>query len=104
MKSVYLSGPISLNGTATPDEIAERVAVFTTEAKRLREAGYEVVNPCEVESQKSWADYMKVLVPAVCAVDAVATLPGWELSRGARLEVYIAKELGIAVQPVENVA
>lgn len=104
MSRVYLSGPISLNGTLGADEIGYRIAVFTSHAKRLRAAGYEVTNPCEVDDQPSWEAYMRIHIPSVCAADIVAVLPDWEKSRGSALEVFVATQLLTPIVRVEELA
>lgn len=64
--------------------------------------GFHVINPCELDRQDSWEDYMKLNIPSVCESDCVAVLPQWEQSRGSRLEVFIALELGIPVVKIEE--
>lgn len=41
---------------------------------------------------------------ALMDCDAVATLPGWEHSKGARLEVLIAERLGMTVVNAHDLA
>lgn len=103
MKIIYLSGPISLGSTATVDEILAFTLRFTDEAKRLRALGYEVINPCEFPKEDSWEVYMRHSMRAVAACDVVATLPQWWLSRGSRLEVFVAGELRIPIAPAESI-
>lgn len=100
---VYIAGPISLGGSCSDDEIAAFSEVFYTEEKRLRAAGYEVLNPCRVKPQESWEGYMRHGLTSVCRSDLVAVLPRWIESRGAMLEVFVARQLSIPVVPVENV-
>lgn len=72
---------------------------FHAEAVRLRALGYEVVNPAEINEDPSagWAECMRRDIAQLVFCDGVVTLPGWELSRGASLEVSIARELSIRV-------
>jgi hypothetical protein len=101
---VYLCGPISLGGTCTPEQEAEFTAAFMRHAIRLRQHGVGVVSPVEFEPCESWESYMRLGLTAVCHVDQVAVLPRWLESRGAVLEVYVARQLGIPVMEVERVA
>jgi len=104
VSTIYLSGPISLGGKAIDEEIRRFSAVFAEHAARLRAAGHNVLNPCEVPPEPSWEAYMRHGMRAVAAADLVAVLPRWEESRGARLEVFVARELRIPVLYVGDVA
>jgi hypothetical protein len=77
---------------------------FDRAAKDLRGRGHEVWSPAENDVEKDGFDpatdqprgmphYMARDLPAVCMADAVAVLPGWEKSRGATLEVHVARAL-----------
>lgn len=91
---VYISGPITLGGTVDP---APFIARFYEEEERLLAEGHEVINPCRCDEQPDWAGYMRIHIPSVCRATRVVALPGWQHSRGASLEVYIATQLGIPV-------
>lgn len=86
---VYVAGPMSgiedLNFNA-----------FNLEAYRLSLLGYEVVNPAEINPDKStpWRKCMQNDVAALVLCDAISLLPGWENSRGATLEHDIATRMG----------
>ena len=101
---VYLSGPISLGGACNATEIAAFSAVFADHALRLRAIGYEVINPCSVVPQPDWERYMRLGIAGVCRADLVAVLPRWVESRGAMLEVFVARQLAIPVVAVEDVS
>jgi len=92
---VYIAGPISLGGLLTnPEQVEHNIWQFNNLAKHLRYDGIEVLNPVELPPQPDWAAYMVLTIPMVCEADTVMVLDGWELSRGARLEVFLAHELG----------
>lgn len=95
MSALYVAGPMS----GLPDL---NYPAFNEAAARLRSVGHVVENPAENPEQTSWADYMRLSIRQVSEVDGIALLPGWENSRGAKLEVHIAKELGLPVKPVEE--
>lgn len=72
---------------------------FHAAADLLRSLGHEVVSPAEqgYPLDKPWAWYLRRDIPLLLECDAVAVLDGWRVSRGARLEVHVARELGLAV-------
>lgn len=92
MMRVYLSGPM----TGIPDW---NFPAFNAEASRLREAGYAVVNPAEVnpDTSMTWEQCLRADIKALCDCDAIALLPGWENSKGAHLELHIAHRIGLRV-------
>lgn len=100
---IYLSGPISLGGKLSPLAMAQRIEVFSREAKRLSALGHDVSNPCDVPPQASWEAYMRIDLPMVCEADIVAMLPDWYLSRGSALEVFVATQLGMQVRPASEI-
>ncbi len=95
---IYISGPM----TGHPEY---NFPAFEQAANRLRAIGFEVTSPHEFGEggDKSWADYLrKDLIAMLTDCNAVATLPGWEQSRGAMLEVHVAAALGMQVSSVER--
>lgn len=93
MKKVYISGPIS------KIPFQEAFDNFEKKEKELIALGYEVVNPMKLEHNhdKSWKSYMKVDLKALIDCDCIVMLPGWVSSKGARIEWYLAKDLGIQI-------
>ncbi|MDF3280464.1 DUF4406 domain-containing protein [Gordonia sp. N1V] len=95
--AIYISGPM----TGYPDC---NFPAFQSAADRLRLIGLDVVSPHEFGEGdgQSWADYLrKDLLAMLEHCDSVATLHGWEKSRGAQLEVHVATALGMRVESVE---
>ena len=100
---LYVSGPMS----GRPEH---NFPAFAEAARRLREARYPVVSPHEitladgeVPGSRPWEDYLREdLIEMLRLARGVAVLPGWEGSRGAALEVYVAQQLGMEVRPVEE--
>lgn len=92
---IYLSGPM----TGMPEY---NYPAFHAARDALIAAGYEVISPARgmVEGW-DWAAYMRRALRDVCDADAVAALPGWEGSRGARLEMACAQALGLRCEPLE---
>ena len=107
---VYIAGPM----TGIPQF---NYPAFLEAADQLRAAGYEVVSPAELDdpedraaalgspnglmsefnsaSSQTWGDFLArdVKLLADDGVEAVVVLPGWERSRGARLETFVANAL-----------
>lgn len=85
---IYLSGPIS-NMPELNRPAFEAAAIY------LRRRGHVVFNPHELftEDQASrlkWEDFMRLDIVAMAQFcDAVAVLPGWAFSTGARGEVAV---------------
>jgi nucleoside 2-deoxyribosyltransferase len=72
----------------------------------LAATGVEVVDPtqlCPEGSRPTWLDYMRADIKALVDCDSVLILPGWEESRGARVERMLAEALGIPVSEYEGV-
>ena len=93
VRDFYLSGPMT--GYAEFNYPA-----FAANTKRLRDAGHTVWNPAEHfagRTDMQYADYIKADVAQVMLSRAVAVLPGWEKSKGAALEVHLARVLGLPV-------
>jgi len=86
----YIAGPM----TGMPDLNFE---AFHERAAELRAAGFEVENPAEIniDPGAKWEDCMRRDIPRLCLCDAILLLPGWQKSRGARLEAMIARQLGL---------
>lgn len=93
MKKVYIAGPM------TGYEQNNYPAFFEA-AELLKQTGLEPINPAANPKCDSWQDYMKHSLKQVVDADMVVTLDGWESSRGASLEVFIATQLGIPVTPL----
>lgn len=96
MKSLYVSGPM----TGIKDK---NFTSFHRATRLLRSVGYRVVNPAELDvntPRQTWEECLRRDIKALMKCGGIATLPGWRKSRGARLEIYIAKALGWPVHSV----
>jgi hypothetical protein len=91
-KVIYISGPM----TGKPDF---NFPAFNTVALSLRSIGFYVINPADFgqNPKLTWVDCLKRDLLAMFHCDVVVTLPGWENSKGAQLETYVAKALSIPV-------
>ena len=90
--TLYIAGPM----TGLPDL---NFPAFHAEAYRLRAMGFEVVNPAEINPDKhlSWLECMRRDIAALVFCDGINLLPGWRWSKGATLEYFVAKRLGLII-------
>lgn len=104
-KRIYIAGPM----TGYPDC---NFAAFHAAAERLAGAGWKVFNPAENFGGRKDLPreaYLRLDLAMLAQCDAIAMLPGWEDSRGAKLEYVVACELGciiidaVTLRPLENV-
>ena len=98
MKTIYISGPI------TNVEGGNHQA-FAAATDLLNELGYAAINPHRVfegidTSGYEWEDYMRGCIIAMMQANEVVTLDGWELSKGAVIEVDLARKLNIPVNHI----
>ena len=92
-KRIYIAGPM----TGMPDF---NYPAFNAAAAALRADGHHVENPAEnpVPACGSWLGYMRLALAQLVTCDEVHALFGWEGSRGARIELRLAEDLGIPVK------
>lgn len=84
---IYLAGP------------DDNHPAFNAEAARLRAIGFHVENQAENQRQVDWQHTMRVFITRMMTCDAVALLPGWQLSRSALIVNGLAVSLGIKARP-----
>ena len=85
MPKVYISGPM----TGYPDL---NFPAFNAKAKELRDRGYDVVNPVDINPDPS-ADWYDCIVADILAMRDCTTiymLDGWYMSAGANIERWVA--------------
>lgn len=72
---------------------------FHASAAALRAQGHTVINPAEINPDvgADWLECMRADIAQLVTCDSIHMLPGWEKSRGARLEHHIASALGMKV-------
>ena len=88
MKQVYIIGAV----TGLPRE--EVVAKFEKAAYALKAGGMVPINPVNiVPEDANWNDAMRQCIKVLVTCDAVMLLPDWCESKGATLEVAIARNL-----------
>jgi len=92
-KRIYISGPM----TGVPEH---NFPAFFAAEERLTQAGFQPLNPARNfggETDRPRAEYIRADLELLLQCDGIAMLPGWEKSRGAKLEYLIAWELGLPV-------
>lgn len=90
---VYLSGPM----TGQPEY---NYPAFAEAAAGLRAAGFHIINPAETAGGTTHlprSTYLRIDIGYVMAADAIALMPGWEESNGAKLEVMVAQAMDLPV-------
>lgn len=91
---IYISGKIS-------GREEEARAEFAAAKAYLDRIGHEAVNPFDngLSVDDTWERHLAVDIRDLLTCDAVCQLPGWEDSRGARLEAEVALVHDIPVIP-----
>jgi hypothetical protein len=102
MKTIYIAGPMR----GYPEH---NFPAFDAAAKELRRAGWRVLSPAEMDRVAGIHEFTDLSNPstsikrevmrrdcaALCEADAIALLPGWEKSAGVKVELTLAKFLGL---------
>ncbi len=92
MERVYISGKITGIENEAP-------FLFETAEKHLFSQGFRPINPLKLNHNhdKSWHNYMKEDIKALCDCDIIYMLNNWAESKGAIIEKEIANHLGMKV-------
>lgn len=89
---IYISGSI----TGNPDYKKQ----FSDAATKLRNAGHQVLDPTvwNREGLKlEYEEYMRIDLAMLDVADAIFMIPGWQNSKGGRIEYWRAKRKGKVV-------
>ncbi len=103
MTRVYISGAMS-------GRKDHNFPAFYRAARLWRSLGFEVVNPAEMDESEDhealakapWDYYLRRDLRALTRCDAIAMLPGWRRSHGARLEHHVARQLHMDVYEADQ--
>lgn len=97
---LYVSGPM----TGIEDF---NYPAFHAASAALRDQGYEVTSPAEqdetsglIPGTSRWEDFVKWDLHVMLTCDAIALMEGWRRSRGARLEHFVAMEIGMTAYAI----
>lgn len=85
-EKVYIAGPIT--------GVSDYKRAFNRMECELLDCGAIPLNPAMLPDDMEHKDYMKICLAMIDVCDLVILLPDWEQSKGARLEVAYADELG----------
>lgn len=89
---IYVSGPMS----GYPNNNIERFSfVCSVFREKLKEV--TIINPAEQDQSLSWEEVLKNDLDDVNRSTHLAFLDGWNLSRGARMEMKLAIDRGIKI-------
>lgn len=89
--SVYISGPM----TGRP---AFNIPLFLRVENRLRwRYGCRVLNPARQPAGLTWQEYMQRDIDLLRGASVILQLPGWQQSRGAKIELDFAMMQGARV-------
>lgn len=67
---------------------------FAGRASAIRNAGHRAINPATLPDGLPWEACMRICFAMIDAADAVAFLPDWTESRGARAEKAYCDVIG----------
>ncbi|MRX40385.1 DUF4406 domain-containing protein [Flavobacterium sp. LC2016-23] len=92
-QTIYIAGKVT-------GELPEPTAAkFKNMQIELEAKGFDVVNPIEVvnNSKENWYTAMGMCLQALESCDAIFMMPCYKDSKGAKIELKTAKDLGIQV-------
>lgn len=109
---IYLSGKI----TGVPDGNIEKFRQAADFIKWQHSAIYRTINSTSTEHNccvfvphdlpdnhnKGWHEYMRECIKCLCGCEVMYVLDDWKKSRGAIVEVVVAKVLQIPIIQIEN--
>jgi len=99
---IYIAGPMY----GLPEK---NYPSFRAAEKALLDAGHAVISPLEAdrfvgkddpEPSREW--WQRTTMRLLLNANALALLPGWQGSKGAKLERYVADCLGYEIHMVED--
>jgi hypothetical protein len=89
-----------LSGAITHDK--DYWVTFLDAAGKLRERGYEVIDPADSPAGLTWEEYMKMGIKNLMDCDGVAVLISSYFSRGSSIETKLALDLNMPVKTLER--
>jgi len=89
---IYIAGPMTgIKDYNFPE--------FFRAEKKLKKLGYDVENPARNKkpNPETWENYMRLAMVQLCKCDAIFMLKGYDTSKGAWLELHVAKKLSFEI-------
>ena len=95
---IYLSDPCSGYNEQERDDFFEGWEEY------FRRFGFDVFNPRKngLPRSSSWAEHMRVDIAQLCSCDVLVRLSDYS-SKGVKLELHVAKQLGIKIVDYDQV-
>ncbi len=95
--AIYISGPM----TGYPEY---NYPAFIAAEEKLRKLGYvNIINPAKIDHPDTdWNNCIRRAIVALMGADTVVLLPGWDRSKGAKIEYYLAANLGLSVKSYKS--
>lgn len=92
-------GKCYISGAIAHHDLKERMDTFQRVDVVLEKSGYMPVNPFNngVPQSEHWTEHMRADIGLLLGCDYIYMLKGWELSKGAKLELDVASSCGIKV-------
>ena len=89
--NIYLSGPMTgIDGL--------NFRAFFEAEERLRCEGHTPINPARLPAGLSYQEYIDTDLETIAIMaDAILMLPGWQSSKGAKLERELAVKLNLKI-------
>lgn len=93
MKKCYIAGKI---GALPPEEVSR---LFDQGKMEVDLFGLQPVSPLDLPHThgRSWSEYMREDIAALLQCSHLYALNNWQNSRGAKIEVQLAKDLGLTI-------
>lgn len=91
-RKFYISGMITGIETSAPE-------LFAAAELKLKEMGYIPINPMTLPHlhDKTWLNFMREDLKALCECDGVYMLSNYKFSKGALIELELAEKLGLNI-------
>lgn len=87
--TLYLAGPITA--------FEGHRQAFADAKDRVRELGHNPISPLDIYPGENWRLAMQADIPVLLRCEGIVMLQGWPQSKGAKMELGLAAELGLKV-------